>query len=136
MKTTRRILVLLVPALMGIALLMTPAPARALGGQDVIRYFYSDAAMTQVIGWTEVQCQGPVLRHGIYEGGPGYDDYVKQHGDVYYHFDEESCPDAFSLNYGCVHVHASAYCTQDIWGNIDCIKILTEDPVSCPASMF
>jgi len=93
--------------LVSCALALSPfvETARAFGGADVFHYYYSDASMTTIIAWTEKTYYNTVLRHGIYEGGPGWDNYIAAHPlnspAVYERFDQWGCDSPWT-SYICI----------------------------------
>jgi hypothetical protein len=104
---------------------LLPTPARAMGGADVFHYYYSDAAMTQVIGWTELTCRKIILRHGLYYGGPGFFEYLETHA-IYERFDQQACDGDYNgYNICILWVPGS---TQDIYGTVSPVP----GNVTCP----
>jgi hypothetical protein len=70
--------------------MLSPRVALAIGGMDVYHYYYSDPAMTQLIGWTHKTCWNRVERQGIYFGSTGWDAYLQSHF-VYDRYEEQAC---------------------------------------------
>lgn len=135
MHISRRAVFFAAPAALVLALLLVPTHARALGGQEIIRYYYSDPGFTNLIGYTDVQCRGPIRRWGIYEGGPGWDTYVAQH-QVYSFFDYGPCDNVGDFAYQCYRYTATPLCWPNADGSWSCSYQISSTQVSCPASLF
>lgn len=133
MRCNRKAFSFVASAAVAVAVLFVPGRATALGGAEVVHNYFSDQEMTNLIGYTDVACYGPIRRWGIYPGTLEFNNYVEEHGQVYDAFDYGPCDDFPGDNPSCAVYMTIRSCTWNAAGHEVCqVSISGNNSILCP----